>query len=62
MMTQRYSHHYPESLRDAVEVLDKLVTNQSQLGSPDLTQPLQVVVSKEIGRRSSVVEQVIRNH
>ena len=29
-MTQRYAHHYPESSRDAVEVLDKLVTNQSQ--------------------------------
>ena len=23
-MTQRYAHHYPESLRDGVEVLDKL--------------------------------------
>jgi integrase len=33
IMTQRYAHHYPESLRDGVEVLDKLkrdyVTNQS---------------------------------
>jgi integrase len=29
-MTQRYAHHYPESLRDAVEVLDKSVTIQSQ--------------------------------
>jgi site-specific recombinase XerD len=28
-MTQRYAHHYPESLRDAVEVLDNRVTNQS---------------------------------
>lgn len=25
-MTQRYSHHYPESLRDGVEVLDKVTT------------------------------------
>lgn len=25
-MTQRYSHHYPESLRDGVEVLDKFTT------------------------------------
>ncbi|OGP25111.1 MAG: hypothetical protein A2X93_06150 [Deltaproteobacteria bacterium GWC2_56_8] len=25
-MTQRYSHHYPESLRDGVEVLDKVAT------------------------------------
>ena len=24
MMTQRYAHHYPESLRDGVEVLDRL--------------------------------------
>jgi len=23
IMTQRYAHHYPESLRDGVEVLDK---------------------------------------
>lgn len=33
-MTQRYAHHYPESLRDGVEVLDELkkkyVTNLSQ--------------------------------
>ena len=28
-MTQRYAHHYPESLRDAVEILDSRVTNQS---------------------------------
>jgi integrase len=26
-MTQRYSHHYPESLRDGVELLDKIITN-----------------------------------
>lgn len=29
-MTQRYSHHYPESLRDGVEVLDRAVTIWSQ--------------------------------
>lgn len=29
-MTQRYSHHYPESLRDGVEVLDRIITNLSQ--------------------------------
>jgi hypothetical protein len=31
-MTQRYAHHYPESLRGSVEILDQLkaVTNQSQ--------------------------------
>ena len=23
MMTQRYAHHYPESLRDGVEILDR---------------------------------------
>ena len=28
-MTQRYAHHYPESLRDAVEVLDSRITNPS---------------------------------
>ena len=28
-MTQRYAHHYPESLRDAVEILDNRVTNLS---------------------------------
>ncbi len=40
LMTQRYAHHYPESLRDAVEVLDKLVTNQSQLGGHEVSQGL----------------------
>ena len=39
-MTQRYAHHYPESLRDAVEVLDKLVTNQSQLEGHEISQGL----------------------
>jgi integrase len=39
-MTQRYAHHYPESLRDAVEVLDKLVTNQSQLEDREVFQGL----------------------
>ena len=39
-MTQRYAHHYPESLRDAVEVLDKLVTNQSQLERHEVSQGL----------------------
>ena len=24
MMTQRYEHHYPENLRDGVEVLDRI--------------------------------------
>ncbi len=30
-MTQRYAHHYPESLRDGVAVLDDLVTNRAQI-------------------------------
>ncbi len=33
-MVQRYAHHYPESLRPGIEVLDRMrresVTNQSQ--------------------------------
>jgi hypothetical protein len=34
-MTQRYAHHYPESLRDGVEKLDHVVTNLVQsAGSP----------------------------
>ena len=34
-MTQRYAHHYPESLRDGVEVLDRkgrISTNLAQRG------------------------------
>ena len=31
--TQRYAHHYPESLRDGVEVLDHLSENQGALGT-----------------------------
>ncbi len=30
-MTQRYAHHYPESLRDGVAVLDVQVTNRAQI-------------------------------
>jgi integrase len=33
VMTQRYAHHYPESLRDGVEVLDRkrpISTNLAQ--------------------------------
>jgi hypothetical protein len=29
-MLQRYEHHYPESLRPGVEVLDKIITDLSQ--------------------------------
>lgn len=32
IMTQRYAHHYPESLRDGVEVLDKISTILVQSG------------------------------
>jgi integrase len=35
IMTQRYAHHYPESLRDGVEILDRLAgvsTNVAQSG------------------------------
>ncbi|HEV8329339.1 MAG TPA: tyrosine-type recombinase/integrase [Nitrospiraceae bacterium] len=35
IMTQRYAHHYPESLRDGVEILDQVGTNLVQsAGSP----------------------------
>jgi integrase len=35
VMTQRYAHHYPESLRDGVEILDHVGTNLGQsAGSP----------------------------
>jgi len=33
--TQRYAHHSPESLRDAVEVLDRPITNLSQKATGD---------------------------
>jgi integrase len=40
IMTQRYAHHYPESLRDGVEILDRLAgvsTNVAQsAGSPSV--------------------------
>jgi integrase len=42
VMTQRYAHHYPESLRDGVEILDRLAgvsTNLAQSeGSPVVQQ------------------------
>jgi site-specific recombinase XerC len=38
VMTQRYAHHYPESLRDGVKILDQTAvpgTNSGQsVGSP----------------------------
>lgn len=36
-MTMRYAHHYPESLRSSVEVLDKSITNLSHLAGERLT-------------------------
>jgi site-specific recombinase XerD len=30
IMTQRYAHHYPESLRDGVETLDRISTFLAQ--------------------------------
>ena len=47
-MTQRYAHHYPESLRDAVEVLDKSVTNQSQLPSKEFYEIYNSLKSNEL--------------
>ena len=32
IMTQRYAHHYPESLRDGVEILDRVPGQGTQLG------------------------------
>ena len=32
IMTQRYAHHYPESLRDGVEILDQVGTKLVQSG------------------------------
>ena len=44
IMTQRYAHHYPESLRDGVDILDRLAgvsTNLAQSGgSPTALQSL----------------------
>jgi hypothetical protein len=31
MMTQRYAHHYPESLRDGVEILDRRAHRDTKL-------------------------------
>ncbi len=36
-MTQRYSHHYPESLRDGVEVLDKKRYNLGTISKKGIT-------------------------
>ncbi len=37
-MTQRYAHHYPESLRDGVEVLDRISTISAQSKEKGLAQ------------------------
>ena len=36
-MTQRYAHHYAESLRDGVEVLDKIITILSHSNKKEAT-------------------------
>ena len=41
-MTQRYAHHYPESLRDAVEILDNISTDLAQLGQQEVKRDPQV--------------------
>jgi integrase len=43
LMTQRYAHHWPESLRDGVEILDRngrVSTNLAQSGSVSAALPL----------------------
>jgi integrase len=37
IMTQRYAHHYPESLRDGVETLDKISTFLAQSNEKGVT-------------------------
>ncbi|HZC68814.1 MAG TPA: tyrosine-type recombinase/integrase, partial [Nitrospirales bacterium] len=43
LMTQRYAHHWPESLRDGVEILDRggrFSTNLAQSGSVPTALPV----------------------
>lgn len=40
IMTQRYAHHYPESLRDGVEILDRISTNLAQSNKKEATATL----------------------
>lgn len=35
IMTQRYAHHYPESLRDGVDLLDRLTGQGTEIGHPE---------------------------
>ena len=37
MVTQRYAHHYPESLRDGVETLDRIGTLLAQSNKKEAT-------------------------
>ena len=37
IMTQRYAHHYPESLRDGVETLDRISTISAQCEEKGVT-------------------------
>lgn len=43
IMTQRYAHHYSESLRDGVDTLDRIITFLSQSGESEVQPVLQVV-------------------
>ncbi len=40
-MTQRYAHHYSESLRDGVDILDKISRNLAQSGMKEMQGGLQ---------------------
>jgi hypothetical protein len=50
MMTQRYAHHYPESLRDGVEILDRRahrdtnLTTLTAVWNPAVSQVLEKMV------------------
>ncbi len=37
IVTQRYDHHYPESLRDGVEILDRVSTFLAQSNKKEAT-------------------------
>jgi integrase len=49
-MTQRYAHHYPESLRSAVDTLDKRITNLSQLGGSAEHPSCNILNSQQAGQ------------
>lgn len=43
IMTQRYAHHYSESLRDGVDTLDRISTNLAQSSVCEEKKTLQAV-------------------